>query len=303
MSTNSVCDPDSWQYIFSYSIRCEDDSPADFPIPPSAKGFRAGVFLPRDAPDWFGRSKYPPRILLLVPGAVVVLAHPRHNEPPVRISLPDLAFYEVGHVLLIGWLRFVTAQFQIDLPYNTRSERPLIEFLDRMTESYLAGGAECRTGEIAAFGPSLDMKFGNRLRTALRKDEWLRARWFSPPFVVSRWWGPFRSRSEVAGDLVALTNKRVLWITDRWRGYYERYGCMSRTAPLGEIAGVHCASDRHRRDLTISFRRGPSWSIPLAPGGYKQAEAFAESLSGVQPTNFMRTSIRNGANLMCLPFT
>jgi hypothetical protein len=276
MSTNNTCDVDSRRYIVSYLICSEDELPVDFPIPASEKGFRIGVFLPRDDPDWFGLSKYPPRILLLDRDAVVVLTHPRHNEAPIRISLSDLAFYEVGHVLLIGWLRFVAAHFQIELPYNTRSERPLTEFFDLLTETFLSDDAECRTGEISAFGPSLDIKFRNHLLGALRKDERLCARWFSPPFEVSRRWGPFRVHSKVAGDLVALTNKRVLWITDRWDGHYERYGSVTTTAPLRGIVGAHCPRTRDKHDLRILFRSGNSWSIPLSPEGSEEAEAFAE---------------------------
>lgn len=298
MPINTAGDVDSRRYIFSYPIRSEDDSPADFPIRPFEKSFRAGVFLPRDDPDWFGRSRNPPRILLLDGGAIVVLTHPRQNSAPIRISLPDLVFFEVGHILLIGWLRFVTTEFQIDLPYNTRSERPVIELLDLLAETYLSGGEECLRGEAVAFGPPLDIKFGNRLAAALRKDERLQVRWFSPPFTASRRWGPLRVRSEVAGDLVVLTNRRVLWIADRWRGYYERYGSVSRTAPLHCLTGARCQRTGDRRDLTISFRRGPSWNVPLVPSAYEEAEAFAEKLAGVQPGNFMRTSIRNGPNLM-----
>ena len=278
MPANAPADIDSRRYIFSFPILSADDAPADFPIPSSERDFRAGVFLPRDAPDWFGRSKYPPRILLLGPDAVVVLTHPRHNEPPLRISLPDLAFYETGHVLLIGWLRLVTAQFQIELPFNTRSERPLAEFLDHLTETYLSAGTEWAAGEPAVFGPSLDIKFGNRLRAALRKDECVHARWFSPPFETSRRWGPFRVRSEAAGDLLALTNKRLLWITDRWNGHYERYGSVTTTAPLRGLADVDCPRTRDRRDLTISLRLGPSWIIPLARQRDGDGEAFAETL-------------------------
>jgi len=58
MSTIQPPDVDSRWYAFAYLIKSEDDLPADFPIPEFARGFQLGVFLPRDHPDWFGRSKY-----------------------------------------------------------------------------------------------------------------------------------------------------------------------------------------------------------------------------------------------------
>jgi hypothetical protein len=57
-------------------IRSLEDLPSDFPIPQPER-LRLGLFLPRDGPDWFGRRKYPPRILLLEANALVVLTHPR----------------------------------------------------------------------------------------------------------------------------------------------------------------------------------------------------------------------------------
>jgi hypothetical protein len=85
--TASTPEVDSRQYIFAYLIRSLEDVPADFPIPAADGGFRLGLFLPRDEPDWFGRSTYPTRILLLSGGAVVILPHPKMREPVIRIPL------------------------------------------------------------------------------------------------------------------------------------------------------------------------------------------------------------------------
>ena len=132
MSQSKAPEVDSRRYIFPYLIRSADDLPADFPIPESAVGFQIGLFLPRDNPDWFGRSGYPPRIILLQRDALVLATHPRYDAEAVRLALSDLAFYAAGHFLLIGWLRFVTAEAEIYLPYNTRSERPIGAFLDSL---------------------------------------------------------------------------------------------------------------------------------------------------------------------------
>lgn len=277
--TSSV---DSQHYIFSYSIRSVDDLPPDFPIPASEKGFRAAVFLPRDDPDWFGRSKNPPRILVLGGDSILVLTHPKYGGSSFRIPLADLAFYETGHFLLLGWLRFITAQSEVQLPYNTRSERPVLEFLDALMDAYFPGEADCGNGETTEFGPPLDIKYRNYLHAALRQGELLRARWFSPPLERTRRRGPFRVRSEIAGDLVAFTNKRALWITDRWEGRYERYGGITRTGPLHGIEAVRCERTGDKGSLTISFGGTRSWCAPLQPERYEEAKAFTEIFGAYQ---------------------
>ena len=273
MSKTTAQDVDSRWYAFSYLIRSEDDLPADFPIPESEKEFQIGIFLPRDPPDWFGRSKYPPRILLLHGGSLLVLTHPRHSAEPVRLELSDLTYYEAGHILLIGWLRFATATLDLHLPYNTRSERLMNEFLDSLMTVYLGGKANSCLARTTEFGPSLDIKFRNYLTSTMRSGELLCARWFSPPSERIRRWGPFRVRSEAGGDLVACTNERLIWIRDQWNDRYERYGGITSTAPLRCIASVHCSASV----LNVGFHSGLSWRIPLLREACKEAEAFASA--------------------------
>jgi len=285
---------DSRQYIFSYLIRSPEDAPADFPIPEPAR-LHIGLFLPRDGPDWFGRRVYPPRILLLERSApevnaIVVLTHPRYAEPPVRIALPDIVFCEIGHILLIGWIRLVpTARSAIHLPYNTGLDRSVSEFVDTLLRQYLSpgmepgsepeGSSEHTRFEHDTFGPPLDIKFRNSLTHALQPGERLRATWFSPPYQASRRWGPFRVNTEVGGDLVAYTDRRVLWITDRCNGRYERYGTVVSSAPVRGVIGAQALQNRDVSALTISFQSGVSWSIPIPSDGRADAESFAPQLN------------------------
>lgn len=276
---------DSRQYVFAYLIRCPEDVPADFPIP-DPELFRIGLFLPRDGPDWFGRRGYPPRILLLDADAILVLTHPRYDEPPVRLALSDILFYENGHVLLIGWIRLVTAQSAIHLPYNTGLDRSVRRFLDSFLHEYLAGELELGHQAALTFGPPLDIKFRNCLAAAMRPGERLYAIWFSPPPNVSRRWGPFRVHQEVAGNLVACTDQRVLWITDRCNGRYERYGRVVSTAPVRGVVGAQC----DKSALTIPLHPGASWSIPFPSERLADAEGFAREVE----TAVMRGTLPRG---------
>jgi hypothetical protein len=231
MSAETISEVDSRYYIFAYLIHSEDDLPADFPVLLSDGRFNLGLFLPCGDPKRFGRSSHPTRILLLSGDCLVLLTHARYNQPPLRIPISNIEFCEAGQMLLIGWLRFITAQSEVELAYNTRSQPRVREFLRALMEAYIPEPPGAGRVEAAVFGPPLDIKFRNCVAEALEKNEWIKSRLFNPPVEVSRRWGPLRLHSEIAGDLVALTNRRVLWISDRWNGRYERYGSIIKTAP------------------------------------------------------------------------
>src|SRR5579862_1676204 len=260
MSVATIYEVDSRQYVFAYLIQSEGDLPADFPFPLSGEGFKLGLFLPRYAPNWFGRSSHPPRILLLSGDRLVLLTHPRYNQPPLPLPVSNIVFFEAGQMLLIGWLRFVTAQSDIELGYNTGSHHRVREFLRVLMDAYLPEIPDAGHGEAAVFGLPLDIKFANWLNETLDRNEWVRARLFSPPFEVPRRWGPLRTHSQTAGDLVAFTNRRVVWITDRWNGRYERYGRIIRTGPVNALTVTDCVRTEKDRTLILAFRGGASWN-------------------------------------------
>jgi hypothetical protein len=314
---------DSRQYLFAYLIRSPDDVPADFPIPVGDSGFRLGLFLPRDEPDWFGRSSYPTRILLLSGGAIIILPHPKMSEPVIRIRLQELLFVEAGHMLLIGWLRFVEKGSDHKLSYNTRSARPVEEFLRVLREEYLPGtldmsasgwacpaptpqpgrGEGAPSGSLApaphaprsqernhavgipcgqfGFGEPLDLKFRNAEYFELDAGERVLFRFFSPATKKIRRHWIFRWESWVPGDLVALTNRRVLWITDRVQERYAAYGTVTRSAPVRALAQLTCRPTAEDCALSVAFSSDASWRIPLPLEVQAEARRFAEECRSV----------------------
>jgi hypothetical protein len=72
---------------------------------------------------------------------------------------------------------------------------------------------------------------------------------------------PLHDVAYVPGDLLAVTSKRILWITDRnptARGH-DVYGSIACYAPIGYVRGISLDT----RSLLIAFQTGRSWSVPL----------------------------------------
>jgi hypothetical protein len=273
---------DSRDYIVAFELRATGDCPPDFELPASLAGFDAGIFLPRDDPDWLGRSSYPPRILLLKDNALYIVSHPSTREPPRRWALERISSVESGHMLLKGWLRFTGTGFDSTVPYNTRGCPPVLSFMRRFRDKLLPHAQPPPTPEVD-FGNVLDIKFGNALARELDPGETVLMQLFQPPREVRsrRWLLPLRH--SVAGDLLVLTGRRLLWITDRERGAHSPYGSIASYAPLDALRSIALSSGRHGHILQVDLNGGPEWQIPI-PSGFEQAAEDLTSIASIPRT-------------------
>jgi hypothetical protein len=73
-----------------------------------------------------------------------------------------------------------------------------------------------------------------------------------------------------------LTNRRVLWITDRVQDRYEAYGTVTRSAPVSALAQLTCQRTDEDCALLVRFSSEASWPIPLPPERQAEAQRFAE---------------------------
>jgi hypothetical protein len=266
---------DSREYVCGFTITRPAEVPADFELRAPAPDFIAGVFLPRSDPDWLGRRAYPARILLLAAGELWVFAHPSAKEREICIPLRDLDSIECGRIILVGWITLRSPGVERTLRYNRRSRQPVEKFLAALRDRWLVYGEQTEAAPCRDYGADLDIKFGNAQATEIAGDrERPLIRFFQPAIKEMRR-RVLRYEICSAADLIVLTNGRILWISDRRKTSYERYGAISRSAPLaalGQIRLVFIAGQPHIEVLLLS---GEVWRAPVSVGYADEARAFA----------------------------
>jgi len=278
---------DSRQYIVAFELHSAADCPPDFALPASLAGFDTGLFLPRGGSDWFGRPSYPPHILLLTGGALHIVSHPSAGEPPRQCVMERISSVESGCMLLKGWLRFTGSGFDYTVRYNTRGFPSVFRFMRRFQGKLLRDSTPRGASEVR-LGAGLDIKFANALALELGSEETVLIQLFQPPKQIGsgRWWLPYRR--SVAGDLLALTGRRLLWITDRERGSYWRYGSIALYAPLDAVQGIGLTSGRAGHLLRVELNGGCAWQVPIESGSREACQRIAEDFAAAAST--MRTS-------------
>jgi hypothetical protein len=267
-----AADADSRDYAVAFSIASPDDVPPDFDYP-IEDGIRAGVFLPRDDPDWLGRSSYPPRLLLLYPEFVLLLSHPARGRAVERIPLRDIVSVESSRALLAGAIRIGACDRVTEVRYNRRTAGPIESWLAALRDSLLDPPQPCThcSGTIGGVG----LKLLNAHAAELGPRETVSECWFSPSGKrnLRRW---LRARRTVEpGNLAIMTGSRIVWISDEVSGAFERYGYTARYAPLREIDSVALLERRDRRLLQVSFQRCGAWHIPVPAVSVESARRFA----------------------------
>jgi hypothetical protein len=224
-------------------------------------GFDTGLFLPRGDRD--------PCVLLLKDDTLSIVSHPGTGEPLRQCALQQISSVESGHMLLKGWLHFTGSGFDYTIRYNTRGIGPVLRFMRRFREWWLRGAGPHGTSGAQA-GGGLDIKFGNALALEMDSGETVLMQVFQSPREVRR-------HRWLAGDLLALTSRR-LWITDRERGFYSRYGSIATYAPFNAVLGVGLTSGRGGDFLRVELNDGAAWQIPMSPENRRVAEEFAGAL-------------------------
>jgi hypothetical protein len=109
--------------------------------------------------------------------------------------------------LLTGWITLTWDGGQISLPYNTRARGPVEKCMKTVMDRWLPVAQARATPAAKAFSQPLDLKFGYALSAELLAGEVPLVQFFQP---------------SPGGDLVVITSRRLLWITERNKGTYGR---------------------------------------------------------------------------------
>jgi len=269
---------DSRDYLFAFPIWHPSEVPNGFALGPTYLDFDTAVFVPRDDPDWFGRSAHPPRLLLLCRDRLVVVAHSAALDAAVEIPLQELESVESGSLLLLGWICIHSLTGDCRIPYNTRSRGPIDEWLWELRRRWLGEDTNSVGLKPAAFGPPLTLKFRYAVERELDGQERQMATFFQPPCEqVARDWMLSRPKC-LPGDLLALTQRRLLWITDRCEGRYEPYGTVAYCAPRRAISAVDFTDTSPAHTLRVHFPSGRKWLIPVTVEERGAAHHFEDLL-------------------------
>jgi hypothetical protein len=82
--------------------------------------------------------------------------------------------------------------------------------------------------------------------------------------------------------LLALTGRRLLWITDRERESYSRYGSIASYAPFDAVRSIGLTSGRSGHIFQVNLNGGSAWRIPITAESRwdckRVAEEFAAAL-------------------------
>ena len=88
-----------------------------------------------------------------------------------------------------------------------------------------------------------------------------------------------RRRRQWPADLIALTSRRLLWITDLDGSGHAYYGSIARYAAVRNIARMQRAREGNKWTLRVDFHCSEQhWVIPLAEEHHEPAAWFETAL-------------------------
>jgi hypothetical protein len=84
-----------------------------------------------------------------------------------------------------------------------------------------------------------------------------------------------------SGELVTLTDRRFLWITECYRGARELYGSVTSWVHPDGVVNVGLNSSRAEHWITVSLRNGKIWKARVPEALVDGARKFVEIADAV----------------------
>ncbi len=267
---------DSRAYAYAYVIREFEDVPGDF-AESIAPLFFLGLYLPQGITGRFNTPAYPARVLLLAGDELILYVHPSLHAPPLSVS--------IGDVRVVSWEKFLLdCRFSLDrgssqceIQYSARNGEPVAEFFGHVRGRPIpANYGYARPRSILHVGDPLDLKFASLEGAGLAEEEGIRARLFisAQSKIERRWLGTLESWTPA--DYLAVTDRRLLWMTDRQGEYRQTFDDRCAYLPLAYVRNVGV---RKNTGLVIEMQDEITWTINLPSQHINDALKFADKVS------------------------
>jgi hypothetical protein len=219
-------------------------------------------------------------MLLATEEELWMIPHAADGGRPERILLRDLETLECARFLLLGWIGFHTGSVAQTLEYNQRSCVVVDRFIAGLKARWLRREPGVSRLPRQTFGVALDQKFDFAWSfEAIDEREQPLIRYFQPATRHLRRRFLFRRESWSAGDLLVVTDRRILWVAERHGTVYSPYGTVSRSAPLSALSSSQYGSYGAEAHLTMVLRSGKTWTIPIGEGREDDARNVSEAIT------------------------
>ncbi len=264
------------QYSHAYLIQRPDHLPTDFPVKADFAKLICGLFLPSRRHGRFAVASCPARILLLFPDSVAAVPHPSTGSPRVDIRIDEIVVIEQRRLFPDASISIQASDGVQECPYDVHEEGSVGEFLSHLRHLFLTNQPAERTLGRSVFGEPLDHKFGCGESDNVDRSEALDARFFSAPTTMIRKRWLSRATVLIPGEYLALTSRRILWLSDQIDGVYQPSGMIAKYAPLRHISEIRFGRRGDTCEINLEFWGNIRWSVPIQPDFYDEAESFTK---------------------------
>ena len=179
-------------------------------------------------------------------------------------------------MLLRGWIAIGAGKTAKRIEYNTRCFAPIDDFLRELRRAVFP---RVKGGDIqwAHFGDEFDdVKFSRAGDSELDAEESVGPSFLRLPRRQARRVWMIHGEIWQPGDLVIFTDRRFIWITDRYKGLREPYGRVTRSVRVSDIRSVCVRPSDGEATLSIRLR-DCEWSIAVNCDLEAAARGFAEA--------------------------
>lgn len=264
------------QYTHAYLIYRHDHLPTDFPVEADFAKLVCGLFLPPRRQGRFAVAACPARILLLFPDMVAIIPYPATGSPRLNLRLNEIVVIEQRQLFPDASITMRASKAIHEWPYGVHEGGLVGEFLFQLRQLFLANEPKERTAGRGIFGEPLDHKFGCGESDYVDRSEALTARFFSAPstLVQKRWLFP--TKVAVPGEYLALTSRRILWLSDQIEGVYQPAGMMAKYVPLRHISDIRFRRQENACEIRLEFSANIRWRVPIQTDFCDEAESFTK---------------------------